>query len=179
MLERVQDLPYDLRERIASIAIATRMHDVLRTAVYNATVLRYARFQRGRRCERQPHKHMRITALVPFSATGLDSHGLGWSNFPKTVTLVPLGADRAALRSSSYSFDVNGAGLLRPCVRAVKVAVRDAHGVRICGVEKVTAYAQAKYERLLRAVLHYHATEIQRVLRGAITRRWNRQTAVQ
>lgn len=168
MLERVDDLAYDLRERIAFIAIAARMRVVYRASVYNATVLQNTRFERGLKGERHPHVGMSV--LVPFSTTGLDSHGLAWSRFPGSVALVPLNDCEAA---SSYRFDVSSAGLLQPT--AADMAVRDANGVRIRGDEAVTGYAQAKYERLLRAVVHYQATEIQRVLRGAITRRWNRQ----
>lgn len=175
--EALLDLPYDLRERIAFLAIAARMHDVYRTAVYNATALQNVRFERritaGRSlsfCARHPR--IMMSSLVPSSATGLDSHGLAWWRFPRMVMLVPLGFGH----KPSFLFEVGRAGALLhlPADDHVRpddeMVVDDEMGVQIRGAA-VTRYAQAKYERQLRPVVHYQAVEIQRIYRGALARR--------
>lgn len=168
---KMDNLPYDLRERIAFVAIAIRMRDVYRTAIYNATVLQNVRFDQrlssASFCARHPR--IALSSLVPSSLTGLDSHGLAWLRFPREVVLVPLGFEI----KPSYRFDVSVDGILEttPFRADVVMSVKDADGARLNGRVAVTAYAQAKYERALRGVVHYQAVEIQRMYRGALARR--------
>lgn len=194
LLDVISELPCVLRERIAYEAIATRMHDVYRAALYNATVLQNARFDHCRslfcaryprimRCARYP-RIMRC-ALVPSDTTrGLESHGLAWSYFPTKVMLVRMSRDDDTSGSKPYYFNVSFEGMLSMASSTGDFEDNDAlfvenvQGVRVFGRIAVLAYAQAKYERSLRGILHHQAIVIQRMYRGACVRRARRAIAI-
>lgn len=174
------DLPDDIRGRIAAMAIATRMHDVYRAAIYNSTVLQGVRFDRLLRAPYNArHPRVMISKLAsPHSLSRVDgrgraSHELAWNYFPEQVCLVPVGFQNMHL--PKYKFNVTALGFVVETAVAEGALhsfnVRDERDRLLSGLAEVRAYAQDEYERLLRAVIHYQATEIQRAYRGLLGRR--------
>lgn len=165
-------LPYDIRERIAFVAISARIHAVYRSAVYTATLLQNERFERCRLSCRfslsynARHQRIMLSSLRACKDSDIESHGLVWYYFPNAVRLIPIGfVDR-----SSFTFTVRSDGVLIPAeFNDPNAAVTNADGQCVYG-DAITIIAQNKYERLLRSVVHYQATEIQRVFRGARAR---------